>query len=281
VNSITIARLIARGVRGLTYGRLRFELDRPARPRHDLDATVFTLVGTRQVLDLLVSARSFLENVGRPREFVVISDGTLSRYDVPRIQRLDPSLVVRPLTSVLPDDLPVEVLRYGLSEPMGQKLALEVGLPVDGPTLYTDSDILFFPAASELRSLLAAGGSPRFLRDWKGSFDDRLLSAEERELPPVNAGFFFTFEPLSWEEPLRRLRELGGEPEFHSEQTLMHAAMHASGGTPLPPERFLLRNDDASSFREPLVAPDVVLRHYTAPVRHKLWLRAGRSVLRP
>ena len=277
MNSVTVGRLLARGVQGIHYGMLRFELDRPARPRHDVDATVFALAGTRQVLDLLVSARSFLDNVGRPREFVVISDGTLSRYDVPRIERLDESVVVRSLGSLLPDDLPPEVLRYGLSEPMGRKLALEVALPVDGPTIYTDTDIVFFPAAGELRTLLAEGGRPRYLVDETRSFDERLLTPDERELPPVNAGFIVLFDRLSWDEPLARLRELDGEPGFHSEQTLMHVAIHAAGGVPLPVERYVLRADDATSFREPLVGSDAVLRHYTAPVRHKLWLRAART----
>lgn len=280
VNFVPLGRMLARGMRGATYGALRFDLDRPVRAQREIDATVFTLVGTRQVLDLVVSARSFLENVGRPRRFVVISDGTLSRYDVPRIERLDESVEVRTLSSLLTPDLPREVLLYGLAQPMGQKLALEICLPVEGPTIYTDSDILYFPAASEIASLAEAGGPPWFLVDRAHAFDDRLLIPEDPRDPPVNAGFFILSSRLDWSEPLRRFENLDGEPDFHSEQTLMHLAVHQSGGRPLAKDRYILQADDASDLTEPLVGPDVVLRHYTAPVRHKLWMRVARTALR-
>jgi hypothetical protein len=67
VNSVFFGRMLARGVRGATYGALRFERDRPARPQRELDVTVYSFAGTRQVLDMLATARSFLDNVGTER----------------------------------------------------------------------------------------------------------------------------------------------------------------------------------------------------------------------
>ena len=81
-----------------------------------------------------------------------------------------------------------------------------------------------------------------------------------------------------WEDVARRLE---GVPRPQTEQTLVHLAVQQAGGRPLPPARYVLQSDDGSTLREPLVGPDVVLRHYTGPVRHKLWLRVARRKFSP
>jgi len=58
-------------------------------------------------------------------------------------------------------NLPRRVHDYAKVNPMGKKLAVELSLPIDRPTIYADADVLFFPAARSLASLAS-------IRDGRG-----------------------------------------------------------------------------------------------------------------
>jgi hypothetical protein len=163
----------------------------------------------------------------------------------------------------------------------GRKLATVLSLPDERPVLYADSDILFFPAAAELRELGGrAGTSPRYLRDCKGRrpfLDTRLLRNKREQRKGVNAGLFFHPAGLDWGPALERLEQMPGRPRVFTDQTVVHLAMHQAGARPFDRSRYVLATDDRSLLTDPYLRPDTVLRHYVTPVRHKLWMKLAGS----
>jgi hypothetical protein len=161
---------------------------------------------------------------------------------------------------------------------MGKKLAAELSLPLAGLTLYVDADVLFFARARELSAAPLEGVAPRYLRDCGPYLDERLITRARESRDPVNGGAFLVHERLRWERALARLATLRGPPSFFTEQTLLHLAMHASGARALDPARHVVSRTDELRLADEHAGPGIVLRHYTTPIRHKLWCAVGRGL---
>lgn len=168
------------------------------------------------------------------------------------------------------------MLAYAEAMPMGRKLFVMRGLGRVAPCIYADSDILCFPAAAALReSSLWNASEPRYLLDPYPSLDSRLIRDDAERRDPVNGGFVLLKAPCDWDLPLSRFEALDGPPAFFSEQTLNHLAVRSSGGVPLDPMRFVLRNEDQWWANDHFSGPEVALRHYISSIRHKMWLRVN------
>lgn len=250
---------------------------RPVPTPRRLPFSVVSFSSQRDLPEQVASLRSFLRHVGEPVDFTVISDGSHRPAGRRLLRLLHPCVRVVHWTAVVRHDLPRAVSRYAARSPMGKKLAVELSLPVTRPTVYADSDVLFFPGAAALPEI--PGGHGWFLADCgAGYLDRRVLDGDGEADEPVNAGFFLLHRRLDWSASLDRLAALSGEPGFHTEQTLVHLAMHASGARALDPGRYVLAVDDMFSARDVHAGRHIVLRHYTTPVRYKFWCSLPRAL---
>lgn len=267
------ARLRANATRRSYLAMLRTiaarRIDVPAEVALDL----YSYSGEAALPEQVASIRSFLKHAGRPRRFTVVSDGSYTAASIALLRRIDESVCVVNAHNYVPPNLPREFEGYLTNHPTGKQLALIMSLPIDVPTLYVDSDVLFFDRAAELRDpRFAADHAPAFyLPDCQLSADERLFrSASERELP-VNTGVLLLLRSLDWSLSVQRFLELDGEPTFFTNQTMTHLAMHANGAQPLDPAKFVLQLDDQFACDDRYAGPPRVLRHYVNPVRHKFW----------
>jgi hypothetical protein len=241
-------------------------------PARTVAGTVYSFSGEVHWPEQVASIRSFLRYVGSPERFVVISDGSYTDESRSRLEALSPCVSVTSYESVIRPDLPMRVREYASQHFMGKKLALLLSLPIDGPTIYTDSDILFFPGAEALVGILeCAQRTPRYLLDCLPSFDARLLAAEQEGKLPANAGFLVFPRMLDWGAALDRLEDMEGDCTFFTEQTLIHLAMRSNQGQPLPADQFVLRVEDQFVFSDFWAKPEIVLRHYVTSIRNKFW----------
>jgi hypothetical protein len=233
---------------------------------------VFAYSGESALPEQVASIRSFLKYVGRPKRFTVVSDGTLSAASIEILRSLDPAISISGSAQWLPEDLPARIYPYLTTHPTGKQLALIMSLPVDGPTLYVDSDVLFFPGAIDLVPLAKNNAAPAFyLADCRLSADERLFRSAEEKTHPVNTGALLLFEKLDWTLAVRRFLELSGLPDFFTNQTMTHLTMHASGASPLDEKKYVLQLDDQFLYPDRYACRDLALRHYVNPVRHKFW----------
>jgi hypothetical protein len=219
----------------------------------------------------VASIRSFLRHVGRPKSFTVVSDGSHSDRSIRLLKRVDDCVSVMSTKPTLPG-LPARLESYLNGHPTGKQLALIMSLPRNGPALYLDGDVRFFPAASDL---LARGETTDlcayYLADCKFAGDQRLLRSASEENNPVNTGVLFLFRKLDWSLSIRRFVELEGEPTFFTNQTMTHLTMHENGASPFDREKYVLQLDDQCVFADRYAGASLALRHYVNPVRHKFW----------
>src|SRR5438552_4094183 len=255
----------------------------PLITRHRIPApegvpcNVVSYSGERNLPEQVASIRSFLKYVGRPRRFTIVSDGTLSGRSSNILKSVDSVISISGSAQWLPKDLPTKIYPYLTTHPTGKQLALIMSLPVDGPTLYVDSDILFFPGARNLIRLLENRGAPAFyLADCRLSADERLFRNELEQARPVNVGALLLFEKLDWMPAVRRFLELRGLPDFFPHQPMTHLTLHANGALPFDHRKYVLQLDDQFVYPDRYASRDLALRHYVNPVRHKFWTTLAR-----
>ena len=274
-----LARIQGGVIRRIYRALLPVTARRSVRKGPDLPLDVFSYSGENSLPEQVASIRSFLQNVGRPRRFTVVSDGTLSAHGRGFLTNLDSVVSVSEASEWLPQGLPAKIYPYLTTHPTGKQLALIMSLPVNGPTLYVDSDVLFFPGARDLPQLAQKGGAPAFyLADCRLSADERLFSSEAEKTQPVNTGVLFLFENLDWSLAVDRFLDLRESPTFFTNQTLTHLVMHANAARPLDARKCVLQLDDQFVYEDRYARQDLVLRHYVNPVRHKFWTTFARRI---
>lgn len=273
-----LARAKGAWFRRLCKARLETIVHRPVPTNATLPFEVFSYSGEDMVPEQVASIRSLLRFAGRPQQFTIVSDGTHSERSGELLRRLDPCITVSAANDWQPRNIPPVAASYLANHPTGKQLALIMSLPRNGPALYVDSDVLFFPGARTLPLLLEQSDAPAsYLADCRLSADERLYRNEEEKRNPVNTGVLFLSRKIDWSQSIARLLELEGEPNFFTNQTMTHLAMIAAGALPLDAAKFVLQLDDQFELADRYAGPDLVLRHYVNPVRHKFWATLARG----
>jgi hypothetical protein len=252
--------------------RLLLPLIVPRRidPLRTLDLDVFAYSNEAMLPEQIASLRSFLKYAGRPTNFTIVSDGTHSRRAASFLQQIDSCVRLADSQDFLPEQSSAR--DYFANHPTGKQLALIMSLPRERPALYLDADVLFFPGAVALADLLCNHDAPAlYLRDCQVAGDERLLRNPAEAADPVNTGVLFFFAKLDWSSAIERLQQLKGAPNFFTNQTMTHLAMHTNGARSLDPSKFLLQLDDQFQWADSYANNRIVLRHYVNPVRHKFW----------
>ena len=228
----------------------------------DLPFEVFSYSSESDLPEQIASIRSFFRYVGRPLQFTVVSDGSHSARGLALLCALGVSVSTVPE----PVNVPDRMKAYLTQHPTGRQLALIMSLPRNAPALYIDSDVLFFRGGCPFN-----GKTLRYLADCQFSGDERLLRDAKEKENPVNTGVLYLPSKVDWSAGIDRFLELDGPPNFFTNQTITHLAMHANGAQPFDPAKFVLQLDDQFIYRDKYAAPELVLRHYVNPVRHKFW----------
>lgn len=272
-----LARLEGQITRTFYRSALAEIVKRRIQAPRELPFEVFAYSGESALPEQAASIRSFLRHAGRPKQFTVVSDGSYTGASIELLEKIDNAVRVQKGSLQLPSGLPETVSSYLTTHPTGKQLAVLISLPTDGPALYTDSDVLFFPGADRLADLSQTkSSSALYLPDYKFSGDERLIADAGEEKNPANTGFIFLFRQLDWSMGLERLRKLDGAPNFFTNQTITHLAMHANGAAALDPHKFVLQVDDQFIYRDRYASSAIAIRHYVNPVRHKFWTPLAR-----
>lgn len=254
-------------------------VSRPLKQHRKVPISVFSFSGEQYLPEQVACIRSFIRNVGTPDSFTIISDGSYSKTSCDLLRQCSDSVNIVNWDAFA-IDLPGYVKAFADREAMGKKLAILLSMPVRQATIYTDADILFFPAAEELVELASSNG-PRswYLADCLPSLDFSILADEGEAANPVNAGFMLLKERLNWEMPLQRLAHYRGTPFSQTEQTIVHLAMHQNNATPLRSDKFVLSISDQFIYQDHFTNQNIALRHYVNNVRHKFWQSIGMRAI--
>lgn len=283
------ARWKGQGMRWWYRRRLAQISQRPLNCGPRFAASVYALSCGRDLPEQVASVRSLLQFVGVPDRYVIVSDGSHRLAEIQLLRRIHPCIAVIPLVDFADPALPPAVADYAALNPMGKKLTMILSIPIAGPTIYSDSDIFFFPGGRLLPELLTANpGQSYYLPDADPAFDPQILAGIApqdpiRDREPINGGFIIFDHPPDWSEAMARFLALEGPPTYFTEQTMMHLTLHRDGAKPLPLDRYVMARDDEFEWGDQYAnadryaktgrhaGPEIVLRHYVTPVRHKFW----------
>ncbi|MBW4619774.1 MAG: hypothetical protein KME17_10515 [Cyanosarcina radialis HA8281-LM2] len=270
------ARTQGRITRSLYKAALPQIVKIPIQQQRQIPVTVYALSCERDLPEQVASIRSFINYVGVPDRFIVISDGSYTENSCELLCRIHPCIEVVLIDKLIGTGLPRSVYDYAAINPMGKKLAVLLSIPYQQPTIYTDSDILFFPGAGELLDLVNLKESRSwYLPDCKNSLDPRVIYEPSEQINPINAGFIIFKQALDWNFALERLERLQEPPNFFTEQTLVHLTLRYHQALPLDSKQYVLSVDDQFIYPDKYASKQIALRHYVSDIRHKFWFHLG------
>jgi hypothetical protein len=247
----------------------------PISQTKKVSTNVYALSCERDLPEQVASIRSFLRYVGIPDQFTVISDGSYTEESCKLLRQIHSCVKILPIEKLIGNYLPKCIYEYASQQAMGKKLAALLSLPIQKTTIYTDSDILFFPGASDLVDIITSSDqSPRYLPDCAMKMDERVIYEDAEKNNPVNGGFIIFKEKLDWEFALERLSKLENLTHYFTEQTLVHLTMHHNSAIPLSSEQYILNVDDQFVYSDKFASKEIALRHYVSDIRHKFWFHA-------
>ncbi|MFN6461657.1 MAG: hypothetical protein RMZ41_007385 [Nostoc sp. DedVER02] len=248
----------------------------PIKQTRQVPISVYAFSCERDLPEQVASIRSFIRHVGIPDTFAVISDGSYTESSCNLLHRIHPCVQVILLQNFLRTDLPQCVLDYAQLHPLGKKLSALMSIPVNGTTIYTDSDILFFPGGIDLIDLSKSEEKySLYLPDCSLSLDKRIIYDDCENLNPVNGGFILFRHEFDWSFAIERLANLQEAPIYFTEQTIVHLTMHHNHGQPLCTKKYVLNVEDQFIYPDKSASKNIALRHYVSDIRHKFWFNVG------
>lgn len=267
------AKIQAKLLRNAYKSSLSSLVSFPIKQDRQVPIKVYALSCERDLPEQVASLRSFIRYVGVPDTFTIMSDGSYTDQSIQLLRNVHPCVDVQLLSKFQRDDLPRSVHAYAAQQAMGKKLAALMSIPIDGATLYTDSDILFFQGASDLVDLANSEDTHTYyLPDCKNSLDKRLIYEDIEMQNPINAGFILFKKALDWNESVKRLSNLEEFPNYFSEQTIVNLTIKRNHGIALAREKYIMNVDDQFMYPDKFATKQIAMRHYVSDVRHKFWL---------
>lgn len=237
----------------------------------------------------LLSVLSFIRYVGRPIKWTIYSDGSHKQEQIEQLEntfdfvKVEKGLdwtEIESLKGLCREELEPYgsyLIDYAKKFPLGKKLFYYLNHSIERPTLFIDSDILFYEHANVLKLILtekpAANGWYMPDVSW-GCLDSRYKATNTEQLYQVNSGFIFAnaaFERI--QESLEFFKTYNFIYEYFSEQTVYHHLLKNNSYMPLTPKTFILDSGDQFDFSYLFTPKQMAVRHYTGPVRHKMWQR--------
>ena len=236
-----------------------------------MDDAVWSLWSWMRVLEGKVTPRLFVDGI------VTAEHRRLFENHFPGIEvhELRPWLGQR-------QDLGPQLRKLITAFPLGGKAALVAALSQDGPSIYSDSDILAFNRPAQLIDGLR-GDKPLYMLDRYGSnyAPDVVAAVREQHLSlpdQVNSGLIVLpkgcLNLTALETFLERFtgwEELG--LNWFSEQTLVALMMSVAKGEPLKRDDYVVSLDRQFVFERDVDYRHIAVRHFTGPVRHVMYLK--------
>lgn len=169
-----------------------------------------------------------------------------------------------------------QLANYAAAHPFGKKMAAILQYAEDSPTLWVDSDILFFKDPIAYLPAVETGLICGATEDWFRAYDENVLSL----LPPnnlhilsgMNAGMLFVYGEGIYEkfDIENMLLQIHPDYAFFTEQTIF--AYIASTSLAILWDNNTVKNTQEDNQELRVVVPEqLIARHYTSIMRQLFW----------
>ncbi|SHG21742.1 hypothetical protein SAMN05444396_10648 [Flavobacterium segetis] len=257
----------------------------------NIDMEVVSFSSNNDYNEQLLSILSFLRYIGKPIKWTIYSDGSHTEMQKKQIRndtdfvtiksiKWEEILSLKELCNVDLQPYHNYILDYAKKHAFGKRLFYYLNHSIDCPTLFIDSDILFYEKANLFDILLSEEPKVNgwYMPDieW-GCLDSRYKAIYSQQTYQVNAGLMLVFKKFDhYKKSLDFYKVLNGKYEYFSEQTIINILLKDNYFMPLSAKIFILDNKDQFDFSHLYNPKQIAIRHYTGPVRHKMWQKDYR-----
>lgn len=232
---------------------------------------VISFSGAASFEDQVLSIFSFLIYAGTPVNWTIYSDGSYtaeqiqlfkSKFHFVSVEQWDKHDLISD-NKLLGDYLKVCHL--------AKKLNVIMGHPYHRQTIYMDSDVIFYKnIAMYIDSGLLSAGL-WYAPDTMWNNVEHYFKKQVTSIYPLNSGLLFLNENFNSADIWKYLESLKGHYGYFSEQSAFEYAFRKQDADILDPRQFVIDSSDQFNFSIKYQPADIAMRHYTTPVRHKIW----------
>jgi len=233
---------------------------------------IISFSGASSFEDQVLSILSFIAYAGTPVKWTIYSDKSYTQEQKQVFKNKFPFAAVADWDEgkyIRENQLLADYLKECH---LAKKLNVILSHPYNRQTIYIDSDILFyknFPAYLD-GGLLDKGlwYAPDTMWGPNAAhyFDKRPTS-----IYPLNSGFLILDQSFNKADVFEYLESLKGKYHYFSEQSSFEYAFRKQGADVLDPRQFIIDSGDQFDFATKYRPDEIAMRHYTGPVRHKIW----------
>ncbi len=241
-----------------------------------VDFEIISFSGALGFEDQVLSIYSFLVYAGTPIKWVIYSDGSYTGEHKQIFAKQFPFVSV-----VEWDVYPFVKERKSLTEyldfcHLAKKINIITGHTYTHQTIYLDSDIVFYENISAyLTSGLLSTGlwyAPDTMWGKTGTHFD----TPRQSIYPLNSGLLILNEKFDRNDVFEYMDALKGQYHYFSEQSSFEYAFRKQQADILDPRQFIIDSSDQFDFSTKYNTDEIAMRHYTTPVRHKIWQRGWK-----
>ena len=153
---------------------------------------------------------------------------------------------------------------------LAKKLTAIISHPYFQQTIYLDSDIILYKNISFYLSSGLLNKGLWYASDTLGNVNDYFNSTKE-SLYPLNSGLLILNDTFNADDIFYYFENLNGKYEYFSEQSSFEFAFRRQDANILDPRQFINDPCDQFDFNIKFDPRNIAMRHYTNPVRHKMW----------
>ncbi|WP_448702974.1 hypothetical protein ACFGVR_11540 [Mucilaginibacter sp. AW1-3] len=233
---------------------------------------IISFSGAGSFEDQVLSIFSFLVYAGTPVKWLIYSDKS---YTDEHKQLFKTQF---PFVTVVDWDVPdlireKQVLSDYLKEcHLAKKLNVIVGHPYTKQTIYLDSDIIFYKNFGYyINSGLLNKGLWYAPDTMWGTYPDIYFKDKVTSIYPLNSGLLVLDQSFNKADIFEYLENLKGKYHYFSEQSSFEYAFRKQNANVLDPRQFIIDTADQFDFATKYYPDEMAMRHYTGPVRHKIW----------
>lgn len=254
--------------------------------KRTIDIEVVSFSSCYDFPEQMLSILSFVKYIGIPLKWTIYSDGSHTEAQKKQIDAEFEYVTIESvdweeMTSIeefCSDELkPYHkyILDYAQNHAFGKRLFYYLNYSIKRPTLFIDSDILFYEKSNVFEILINEKPKANgwFIPDavW-GCLDSRYIAMNSQQTYQVNAGLMFVLKKFDkYKKALDFYKVLDSKYEYFSEQTIINILLKENNFMTLPPKTFILDIGDQFDFSYLYKPNEIAVRHYTGPVRHKMW----------
>ena len=242
---------------------------------HELNFDIISFSGLSNFEDQLLSIYSLLYYAGKPFKWTIYSDKSYTeahkeifqkKFDFVEVKEwdvYDHHIKIKPIND------------YFKVCPLGKKLNIILGHDCTRQTIYLDSDIIFYKNIPYYLNNTLLSKGLWYVPDALGDVSQYFFK-ERESIYPLNSGLLIYNNSFIAEDIYEYLENLKGEYCYFSEQSSFEYAFRTQGANMLDPRQFVIDTSDQFDFSMSHQPTDIAMRHYTSPVRHKMWQKGWK-----